>query len=49
MLVKAKLYFALIRLTFVLKINGTILLPLLPSFLPLKEGEIKVLVEGTVL
>lgn len=24
-------------------------LPLLPSFLPLKEGEIKVMIEGTVL
>lgn len=49
MLVEAKLYFALIHLTFVLKSNGTIVLPLLSSFLPLREGEIKVLIEGTVL
>lgn len=48
MLVEAKLCFALIHLSFVLKINGIILLPLLSSFLPLKEGKIKVLIEGTV-
>lgn len=48
MLVEAKLCFALIHLSFVLKINGTIVLPLLSSFVRLKEGEIKVLVEGTV-